>query len=137
MKRVQANVEKYSMMIATNLTSICCVLNDLKRRTQRPYKFGKLQYLTRIVKNQLNSKHIIQILQPIIIDFFRRIRIQLILKIFFICFMYNALKTPTSRPAGVSALYALKDSTWERLLAGKKRRLYIKQIKISWKYRQK
>ena len=36
--------------------------------------------------------------------------------------MYNALKTPTSRPAGVSALYALKDSTWERLLAGKKRR---------------
>ena len=65
-----AYVEKYSMVIATNPTSICCVYKekivkeDSHRRTQRPQKFRKLQYSTRIVKNQFKSKQIIQILQP-------------------------------------------------------------------------
>ena len=44
------------IVIATNLTSICCVYkekiakNDSYRRTERPYKFRKLEYSTRIVK---------------------------------------------------------------------------------------
>ena len=63
------------MMIATNLISICCgnkekiVKNNSYRGTYRPYKLRKLQNLTRIVKNKLNSKQIIQILQSIIIGF--------------------------------------------------------------------
>ena len=67
-----------------NLTSICCVCmekivkNDLTWRTYCPYKFRKLQYTTLIVKNQFNFKQIIQILQPIVIDYFLRIRISLI-----------------------------------------------------------
>ena len=67
MKGVQADVEKYSMVFATNPTTICCVYkekivkNDSYGRTQRSYKFRKLQYLTRIVKNQIISKQIIRI----------------------------------------------------------------------------
>ena len=64
-------------MIATNLTPICCVYNkkivknDSQRRTQRPYKFGKMQRSTRIVyTNQFNSKQIIQILETVVIDYF-------------------------------------------------------------------
>ena len=63
-------------MIATNLTSICCVYkekivkNDLYRKTPFPYKFRKYQHSTRIVTNQFNSKQIIQILQTAVIDYF-------------------------------------------------------------------
>ena len=73
---VQAYVEKYSIVVATNFTSICCVYkekidkNYSCRRTQNPYKFRKLQYSSRIIKNQFNSKQIIQILQRDIYNFF-------------------------------------------------------------------
>ena len=46
-------VDKYSMVIATNLTSMCCVYkekivkNDSHRKALRPEKFRKLQYLSR------------------------------------------------------------------------------------------
>ena len=49
------------------------VKSDACWRTLRPYKFRKLQHSTRIVKKSSNSKQIIQILQPIISIFFRRI----------------------------------------------------------------
>ena len=64
------------MVIATNLTPICCVYmekivkNDSYQITLRPYKFRKLQQSTQIVINHFNSKQIIQILQAIIIDNF-------------------------------------------------------------------
>ena len=67
---------KKVFLIATKLTSICCVYkekivkNGSYWRTQRPYKFRKLQHSTRIVKNQFNSKQIIQILQTVVIDYF-------------------------------------------------------------------
>ena len=67
---------KYSIVIVTKLTSICCVnkekivINDSYRRTLHPYKFWKLQYSALIVKNQFNSKQIIQLLQPLIADCF-------------------------------------------------------------------
>ena len=67
MKRVIGFRRKIMDFIATNLTSIGCVYkekivkNDSQRRTQRPYKFGKMQHSTRIVKNLFNSKQIIQI----------------------------------------------------------------------------
>ena len=87
------------MVIATNLTSICCaykekiVYNYSYRRTQRSihifvlvfwgylhlqYIFRQLQYLTQIVKKKINSKQIIQIFKHRIIDFFRHILVQLI-----------------------------------------------------------
>ena len=83
-----AYVEKYSMVIATHLTSIKerIVKNVLYRRTLRPFKFRKLLNSTRIVKNQFNSKQIIPILQPKIINFFRRIHIWLIFHNIFICY---------------------------------------------------
>ena len=62
MKRGHGLRRKYSMVMATNLTFIFCVYMkkiveiDTYRRTWRPYKFNSIQ--------------IIQILQPIIIDFF-------------------------------------------------------------------
>ena len=74
--KLKAYVEKLSMVIATNLTSICCFYkekifkNNSCRRTLRQNKFRKLQYTTQIVKNQFNFKQIIQILQPIAIDYF-------------------------------------------------------------------
>ena len=37
--------------------------------TLRPYKLKKLQHTTYTVKNQFNFKQIIQILQPIVIDY--------------------------------------------------------------------
>ena len=46
------NAIKKPLLIATNLTSICCVYkekivkNDSHRRTQRPYKFRKMQHST-------------------------------------------------------------------------------------------
>ena len=47
------------------------IKNDSHRRTQRPYKFEKMQHSTWIVKtNQFNSKQIIQILQTVVIDYF-------------------------------------------------------------------
>ena len=57
---------KISAFDRYSFTSICCVYKEKivkkysYRRTQRPYKFGKLQHLTRIVKkNQFNSEQII------------------------------------------------------------------------------
>ena len=57
-------------MIATNLTSICCVYkekivkNESCWRTYRPSKFRKLQHSNRIVENQLYSQtFIFQMLQ--------------------------------------------------------------------------
>ena len=47
------NAIKKALLIATNLTSICCVYkekivkNDSHQRTQRPYKFGKMQHSIR------------------------------------------------------------------------------------------
>ena len=53
------------------------------------HKFRNLQYSTRILKNPFNSKQIIQILQPINIDFFRRIRIKLIFHNIFEMILYK------------------------------------------------
>jgi len=55
------------------------------------HKFRNLQYSTRILKNPFNSKQIIQILQPINIDFFRRIRIKLIFHNIFEIILYKKI----------------------------------------------
>ena len=86
---------KQSMVITANLTSICCVYkekivkNDSYHvfRTQRPYKFRKLQYLTWIVK-KLISNHS-EILQLIIIDFFDAFVYSLYFIIFLISFFFK------------------------------------------------
>ena len=49
MKVVQAYGEKYSMVIKTNLTSICFVYKE-KIAKDDLYKLRKLQYTTRFVK---------------------------------------------------------------------------------------
>ena len=77
MKGVLAYGEILSMGIATNLTSICCfyLRRKLLKTTiteERSVHTNSESSNIRLgsLKNQLNSKQIIQILQPIIIDNF-------------------------------------------------------------------
>jgi len=105
------------------LLYICCVYkdkiveNDSYWRTKRPYKFRELQY-TIVKKINLSSNKSIRNYKLFII-YFRCIRIKLYFIIFFIRFLYIALKRRNSRPPDVSSLDALNDYTWQRHLAEK------------------
>ena len=80
-----ASVEKYSIVIYTNLSSICCVYrrkllktNHTEVNSVHSIQIWKISIFNSDPKKKLfDSKQIIQILQPIII-IFRRIREMLI-----------------------------------------------------------
>ena len=68
--------------------SVASIRSKLLKPTyteERPYKCKKLQHSTRIVKNQINSKQIVQLLQPIVIDAF-------VFSWYFIIFSFHDLR---------------------------------------------
>ena len=61
-------------LIASNLTSICCIYKEKLKRTSHIEKYIQIEKIETYdrKKNQVNVKQIIQILNPIIVDYFSR-----------------------------------------------------------------
>ena len=92
MKGEWAYGENMSLLIAT-IILLLSVASE-RRKLLKTTNSESFNIRHGSLKNQFDFKQIIQILQPIAIDLFRLIRIQLIFHNIFIHFVYNALKTP-------------------------------------------